>query len=83
MVVAGWGTLSCPNPTTNPECKNGSRATVLQEITLAVPSASVCSKADGGQDTKTNNLFCMGGEKEKTSCMGDSGSGVIYNNNGK
>ena len=45
-------------------------------------SASVCTTADG-QDTKANNLFCMGGEKEKTSCFGDSGSGVVYDNNGK
>ena len=82
MVVAGWGLVSCPNPSTNEQCTGGTTTKVLQEITLAVASASVCTTADG-QDTKANNLFCMGGEKDKTSCFGDSGSGVIYNNNGK
>ena len=85
VVVAGWGKTSCPNPNpTNPNdaCSQGSAANILQEITLAVPSAAVCTSADG-LDTAANNLFCMGGEAGKDSCFGDSGSGVVYNNNNK
>ena len=45
VTLAGWGLTSCPSPTSNPFCAGGIPATALQQISLPVPTAAVCSAA--------------------------------------
>ena len=82
MTATGWGLYKCSNP--GLDCPNGKRATVLQELDLPVVGAAACTKDDSTTtDSKKDNKICFGGVAGKGVCQGDSGSPIVYNNNGK
>lgn len=81
VTLTGWGLLNCPSPNNNPSCTGGVPAPTLQEITFPVPSLSVCSAATDNHGK--GKVFCWGGEKGKSGCFGDSGSPLIYNQDGQ
>ena len=89
VTVAGWGFTKCVANKFG-DCLAGSvKATVLQELEMPVPNNKVCWKsyisgpgAPTGDPGK-KNIFCYGLSKGRTACNGDSGSGVLYNDNGK
>ena len=76
VTVAGWGFTSCPD---NLTCEGESPSIVLNELVLPVLSAAACTAAAPGQP----DIFCFGGVEGENACHGDSGSGVMYNDNNK
>jgi len=87
VTVAGWGFTKCVANKWG-DCLAGSvKATVLQELEVPVSSNAACKKSyvkgGGTGDPAKSNIFCYGLSKGRTACSGDSGSGVVYNDNGK
>jgi len=81
VTLTGWGLLNCPSPSNNPWCTGGVPAPTLQEIAFPVPSLAVCKAASNNYGK--GKVFCWGGEKGKSGCFGDSGSPLIYNQDGQ
>ena len=76
VTLAGGGFTSCPD---NLNCEGESPSVVLKELVLPVLSATACTVAAPGQP----DIFCFGGVEGENACHGDSGSGVMYNDNNK
>eukprot|EP00794_Sanderia_malayensis_P005433 gene5433-6112_t len=67
-IVVGWGLT-----------RNGTSASILQELSLPVVTRDDCSKAYQSQYKVTDNMFCAGRKRSLfDTCKGDSGGGYLF-----
>merc|ERR1719186_597780 len=74
ITAAGWGE-QCGRDS-GVDCDDTQESYILQEADMPVPSNEECRQYNP-------DIICFGGEEGKAICYGDSGSPIIYNDNGK
>jgi len=75
MEVAGWGATTR---------QGGSPANILQWVAVPIQSQERCKSAYASEGhTVTGKQICAGGRWNKDSCVGDSGSGLMRQVNGR